>query len=268
MAKSKAILQTLESIVDHDTDDEEDELIVKKKWVIKELLDKKLENLECESTVNAHKVIRRESVVELKAVFTIKEQKENFSTEEKINESSTIGPLCSQDKLLESVATVKNKIFVKTPIPIIEPHNMVSRRNFAPTVKPNATVEKSSEDIFSIAKKLETEGPKKKVLPVKFPSNNQALKQERNKKLKKLSQLKQNLNEQGYDIGDDAIPKKTESSPPIKIKYTEKNRGDFLTNIPVKSKAPILKVETIKTTIQRNQQDVDVESDLSMQLFD
>ena len=226
--------------------------------------DKKLEDLECESTVDAHKVIRRESVVELKAVFTIpKEQKENFSTEEKINESSTIGPLCSQDKLLESVATVKNKIFVKTPIPIIEPHNMVSRRNFAPTVKPNATVEKSSDDIFSIAKKLETEGPKKKVLPVKSPSNNQALKQERNKKLKKLSQLKQNLNEQGYDIRDDATPKKMESSPPIKIKYTEKNRGDFLTNIPVKSKAPILKVETIKTTIQKNQQDVNVESVLS-----
>lgn len=48
---------------------------------------------------------------------------------------------------------------------------------------------------------------------------------------------------------------KAEHTPPIKIKNTEKNRGNFLANIPVEEKASASKKKSLDTSKQNQQQE-------------
>lgn len=247
------VLPSQKNIEDKNSDNDDAQSTIRKVEVDMELDPIRVQPgvLECVLTNNPCKImIRRKSFAERDITLENppKVLKVTCNSRDEETDKGCMPPLplpLGEEKLLGSVATVKSNLPLRTPIPIIAPHTMPKKRWSLNEPKAQklctlASTQKVSsrklpeEDMFTIGKKLQTEGPQEKssILVGQYPSalSRQQLKEERNKKLRQNAEEKRLAN-----VPNDGVNKvnweKTESSPPIKVKNTEKNRGDFLTNM-------------------------------------
>lgn len=238
--QEKRLSRPKESIIDSDSDDgnqpqqsDDSENAEQKLKLMKE------DNLECLSTDNPFKItIRRKSSVERDP------QKQKMdSKEEKAPETLTPRPPPRKKELHQSVADVKRKCPLRTPVPIIDAPAM-------PKTSKKKTSDQRVPDMFSTAKSMQTQTKtiKETVLSPQLRPN---LKEERNERLRKIAEekrLSMEADKKKNDLNEEQQNKPESSGSKLNVKFTQKNRGEFLTNLPAE------KVSSPKTLLTPNQQ--------------
>ena len=205
-----------------------------------------IHDLKCVRTSNPFKIqIRRKSVSEREVFSTEKPNLRNNSNQEEAKKRympSRRMTICGSEDLRDNSAILaNNNLTLISPTPIIDPPRTFKRRISTHELKATKRFEKT-EEMVTIAKKMKTSMTRRRMsiastsvssASSKLPREEmEQIKRERAEKLRKIAedQRKSDQNaaklEESNDLTQRVVPK-------VKIKYTEKNRGDFLTSLPL-----------------------------------